>query len=108
MTGPARGNRELAAFGYPHRTRSRPASREGRIAREPDGYYSVNTIAMRRSLVLTDEAARHPFRASLPPHVRRENTAAHDDAFWRVTAQDMRGVVTTYFACLAAVLAFIL
>ncbi|MCB5424729.1 hypothetical protein H0274_05625 [Altererythrobacter sp. CC-YST694] len=26
---------------------------------------------MRRSLVLTDETARHPFRASLPPHVTR-------------------------------------
>lgn len=26
---------------------------------------------MRRSLVLTDERARHPFRASLPPHVRQ-------------------------------------
>ncbi|UVI38577.1 hypothetical protein [Qipengyuania spongiae] len=63
---------------------------------------------MRRSLVLTDEAARHPFRASLPPHVRREAITANDDAFWRVTARDMRGVVTTYFACLAAVLAFIL
>lgn len=25
----------------------------------------------RRSLVLTDETARHPFLASLPPHVRR-------------------------------------
>jgi len=26
---------------------------------------------MRRSLVLTNETARHPFRASLPPHVTR-------------------------------------
>ncbi|WP_390551056.1 hypothetical protein [Qipengyuania sp. MTN3-11] len=63
---------------------------------------------MRRSLTLTDEAARHPFRASLPPHVRHESVAAYDNAVWRVSARDVRGVVTTYFACLAAVLAFIL
>jgi anti-sigma-K factor RskA len=56
---------------------------------------------MRRSLVLTDEAARHPFRASLPPHVRTEDASAHDESIWRVTASD------AYFACLAATLAFI-
>ena len=63
---------------------------------------------MRRSLVLTDEAARHPFRSSLPPHIAREDVMAHDTSLWRITASDVRGVATTYFACLAAVLAFIL
>ncbi|GAA3794388.1 hypothetical protein GCM10022600_14690 [Qipengyuania pelagi] len=63
---------------------------------------------MRRSLVLTDEAARHPFRASLPPHVCAEDAMAHDESIWRVTASDVRGVATAYFACLAATLAFIL
>ena len=63
---------------------------------------------MRRALVLTDETARHPFRASLPPHVVREDVMAHDESIWRVTASDVRGVATTYFACLAAMLAFIL
>lgn len=63
---------------------------------------------MRRSLALTDEAARHPFRASLPPHVRAEDAASHDDSIWRVTKSDVRGVATAYFACLAATLAFIL
>ncbi len=33
---------------------------------------------------------------------------AHDESIWRVTASDVRGVATAYFACLAATLAFIL
>jgi hypothetical protein len=62
----------------------------------------------RRSLVLTDECARHPFRASLPPHVR---TQLHDipaERLWRLTADDVRGVASTYVAVFAAVLAFII
>lgn len=62
----------------------------------------------RRSLVLTNEAARHPFRASLPPHV---TSVDHDQAatsFWRLTRDDIRGFATTYFAVFAAVLVFIL
>ena len=57
---------------------------------------------------MTDEAARHPFRASLPPHVRIEDASVHDESIWRVTKSDVRGVATAYFACLAATLAFIL
>ena len=64
---------------------------------------------MRRSLVLTDESARHPFRASLPPHVRAR--AADDlDARvpWRLLlAADVRGFAQAYLACFVAVAAFI-
>jgi hypothetical protein len=62
---------------------------------------------MRRALVLTDESARHPFRATLPAHVRREPTRARRTTDWRLTASDMRGFATVYFASFAAVLAFI-
>ncbi len=63
---------------------------------------------MRRALVLTTENARHPFRASLP--ARRASFAdipAAQSIDWRLTAADVRGVATTYFATVAAVLAFI-
>ena len=63
---------------------------------------------MRRALVLTDESARHPFRAQLPGRVRREPApAAFRATDWRLTATDMRGFATAYFASFAAVLAFI-
>ncbi len=64
---------------------------------------------MRRSLVLTDEAARHPFRASLPPHVA---ALAADDLDHRLPWRDrlladVRGFAQAYCACLLAVTAFI-
>ena len=62
---------------------------------------------MRRALVLTDEGARHPFRASLPMHVRRAPEAARRITDWRLTGSDVRGFATAYFASFAAVLAFI-
>jgi len=62
---------------------------------------------MRRALVLTDESARHPFRASLPMQLRREPVDRPRTTDWRLTASDVRGFATTYFACFAAVLAFI-
>lgn len=64
---------------------------------------------MRRALVLTDEAARHPFRASLPPHWREQRDEhAEPRRPWRmVLMQDVRGFAQTYCACLFAVLAFI-
>lgn len=63
---------------------------------------------MRRALVLTDESARHPFRASLPGHSRRAPVRAVRTADWRLTASDVRGFATVYFASFAAVLAFII
>lgn len=64
---------------------------------------------MRRALVLTNETARHWFRASLPQ--RREAFAdvpPSGTIDWKLTASDVRGVATTYFATFAAVLAFII
>jgi hypothetical protein len=67
---------------------------------------------MRRSLVLTEESAKHSFRASLPPHVFEvkqtgaAGTARQSEPFWRLTARDVRGFATTYFSTLAAALAF--
>jgi len=64
---------------------------------------------MRRALVLTSEASRHWFRASLPQ--RRAAFAdipASGPIDWRLTADDVRGVASTYFATVAAVLAFII
>lgn len=64
---------------------------------------------MRRALVLTDEAARHPFRASLPVHWREHrDERAEPRAPWRVgLAQDVRGFAQTYCACFLGVLTFI-
>lgn len=62
---------------------------------------------MRRNLVLTDEQARHPFRAWLPAHVRSNEYEAPGDVLWKLTRDDIRGFATTYLATLAAVLVFI-
>ncbi len=65
---------------------------------------------MRRSLVLTDEGARHPLRAQLPLHSREmRHEFAEPRVPWRMQlAGDMRGFAQTYFACLLAVGTFIL
>ena len=62
----------------------------------------------RRGLVLTDEGARHPFRASLPPHIRHDLHDIPAESLWRLTAQDVRGFASTYVATFAAVLVFIM
>ena len=62
---------------------------------------------MRRSLVLTDDAARHPFLASLPPHVRAGTEPVAIKRGWGLTAEDIRGFFMAYCACLAAVTVFI-
>jgi len=64
----------------------------------------------RRALVLTDEAARHPFRRSLPPHVRQPIADEPEPArgwFGRLTTGDYRDFFTTYCAAFAAVTVFI-
>ena len=61
---------------------------------------------MRRSLVLTDDAARHPFLASLPPHVRR-GTQPVRIARGRDWMKDLREFLMAYCACFLAVSAFI-
>ncbi len=64
--------------------------------------------AKRRSLVLTDEGALHPFRANLPPHVRDDLHDIPAESLWRLTMDDVRGVASTYVATTAAVLVFIM
>ena len=62
----------------------------------------------RRHLVLTDEAARHPFRASLPPHVRMPLEETPEPARnWRMSRRDWRQFLATYCAGFLAVTAFI-
>jgi hypothetical protein len=61
---------------------------------------------MRRSLVLTDESARHPFRASLPPHVCR-GAPIPPRPSWVITRDDVQGFAGAYFASLAAIAVFI-
>ncbi|MFL0356936.1 hypothetical protein ACI5KX_10710 [Erythrobacter sp. GH1-10] len=62
---------------------------------------------MRRNLVLTDETSRHPFRASLPPHVKEDLYDIPAESLWRLTAEDVRGFASVYVAATAAVLVFI-
>ena len=54
-------------------------------------------MTMRRHLVLTDEAARHPFRASLPPQWREmRHELAEPRAPWREQIfADVRGFAQT-------------
>jgi hypothetical protein len=62
----------------------------------------------RRSLVLTDESARHWLRAILPPHVKRELIPIPAEDLWRLTLADVRGFASVYVAATAAILTFIL
>lgn len=70
-------------------------------------------MAMRRSLVLTNESARHPFRASLPQNAleERADDEVEQRVPWRMrlglTAEDLRGFAGTYCASLIAVSVFI-
>ncbi|WP_157812463.1 hypothetical protein [Novosphingobium kunmingense] len=54
---------------------------------------------MRRTLVLTDETARHPFRASLPPHVR-QGVEPQSSLRWRLG--DLRDAAAMYSAAFVA------
>ena len=63
---------------------------------------------MRRFLVLTDETRRHPFLASLPPHVRQIEPTTEPK--WRpfaVGAEDVREFLMAYCACLLAVATYL-
>lgn len=68
---------------------------------------------MRRSLVLTTESARHPFRASLPPHVLERANEIESMAPWRkrlsfgLTRHDFETVAATYAAGFLATITFI-
>ena len=68
---------------------------------------------MRRSLVLTTESARHPFRASLPPHALMRANEVEPMAPWRkrialgLSRQDLETVAATYAAGFLATITFI-
>lgn len=68
---------------------------------------------MRRSLVLTTESARHPFRASLPPHVLARANEVESMAPWRsriamgISRADLETVAATYAAGFIATITFI-
>ncbi len=59
----------------------------------------------RRALVLGDESARHPFLASLPPHVRRVERDL--DVRSRTSAIGWRDFLTSYAASVVAISVFI-
>ena len=68
---------------------------------------------MRRSLVLTTESARHPFRATLPPHVLDRANEIEPMAPWRkrislgLSRQELESVAATYAAGFLATMVFI-
>lgn len=62
---------------------------------------------MRKALVLSDESARHPFLASLPPHVRKGAEPIPARSGWVISRDDVRGFFGAYIACLLAVMIFI-
>lgn len=65
---------------------------------------------MRRALVLTNETSRHPFRASLPPHILNTRSAepARTRRMLRVSAQDVKDFLLAYCACFIATTAFLI
>ncbi|WP_147270787.1 hypothetical protein [Alteripontixanthobacter maritimus] len=62
---------------------------------------------MRRSLVLTDEAAGNLFLASLPPHVRSGAEPKRFRPQWGITRNDVKSFAAAYFACLAGAAIFL-
>lgn len=62
---------------------------------------------MRSTLVLTDESARHPFLAGLPPHVRAGAAPLPIARKPWLTMQDLREFLMAYCACFMAVSLYI-
>ena len=61
----------------------------------------------RRALVLTDEAARHPFRRSLPAHIRASASVAAEPPAGLLSWRTLREFLTVYSACFVAVTVFV-
>ena len=57
---------------------------------------------MRRSLVLTDEQARHPFLAQLAPHIRRGEAPLAVPRARPEWVKDLREFLLAYCACFIA------
>ncbi|MBL4791862.1 hypothetical protein AAG596_14410 [Citromicrobium bathyomarinum] len=62
---------------------------------------------MRRSLVLTDESARHPFRASLMVRPDLQRARMVRNTRWSFAKNDWLGFLGAYVACLVGALVFI-
>lgn len=62
---------------------------------------------MRRSLVLSDETARHPFLASLPPHIRKGAEPLAIKRRKPFGLADLKLFLSAYCACFVAVSLFI-
>ena len=62
---------------------------------------------MRRTLVLTDETARHPFLASLPPHVRRGEKPTPIKRAKASWLRDLRDFLAAYCASFIAISLYI-
>ncbi|WP_336986837.1 hypothetical protein [Altererythrobacter aquiaggeris] len=62
---------------------------------------------MRNTLVLTDEMARHPFLATLPPHIRTGGARRDEVPRWRIGTQDVKDFLMAYCACFMAASIFI-
>ncbi len=58
---------------------------------------------MRRSLVLTDDSARHPFLRSLPVHVRAGTPVLRKRV---ISLDDVRDFLMAYCACFLAAMLF--
>lgn len=70
------------------------------IQREP-----ARRSPVRRALVLTDDAARHGFRATLPLHVRQPLPPQLAERWW-ISKRDWRQFFATYAAGFVVVSAF--
>jgi len=65
------------------------------------------TTGMRRSLVLTNESARHPFRASLMVRPELQRDRMTRATRWSLSQNDWVGFLGAYVACLVGALIFI-
>jgi hypothetical protein len=73
-----------------------------------DGQQVLKVVVMkRRSLVTTDETARHPFLARLAPHVRAGATAQPIKRRTWFSLDDLRDFLMAYCACFLAVSLYI-
>lgn len=57
----------------------------------------VNAYAMTRRLVLTNEAARHPFRRTLPPPPKPA-ARPRDDQDWKLFALSFSAFFTCFYS----------
>lgn len=74
------------------------------VKRKPKRHYDGG----RRELVLTEESARHHFRASLPRRVKKDLHEISAESLWRLTEKDVKSFASAYVATTSAVLVYIM